>query len=775
MIRIENGEFRLSTKNSSYCFRITRYGHLEHICYGARVREDETLDSLCYKNTAETGSSVLYRADDPLYALDTLPLEYSGIGKGDFRHTPMECEMPDGSYVCDFVYLSHELISQSVPMRTLPGAHGASETLRITLLDEAAACTLSLYYTLFEDCDCITRRAVLQNNGEKPLKIRRLMSFMLDMEDRNYRLLTLSGGWIREAHARFTPLPYGVFVNESTTGASSNRHNPSFALAAPDCSEESGEVYGFNLVYSGNHYAAIERGKNGLVRVMQGINPLCFSYTLKSGESFETPEAVLSYSNRGMNGLRERFHDFVNHHIIPPYWDGRERPVLFNNWEACFFRFNERRLLQLAKESARLGAELFVLDDGWFGARESDRAGLGDYSVNRRKLPRGLFHLAKKVKALGMDFGLWFEPEMCNENSELYRAHSEYCVAVPGRKPSEGRHQLVLDLTNPEVRDYIVRSVSGVLDSTPIAYVKWDMNRHMSDMYGRTLNDQGEFFHRYIMGLYEVLSRIFTPRPELLLESCSSGGNRFDLGMLCFSPQIWASDDTDPVERLCIQGGLSYFYPPSTMGAHVSLAPHQQTLRATPLNTRFNVSCFGVLGYELDLAFLTCAEKQEIKRQIAFYKEQRRTLQFGRFSVLEGKNDSQIHWQVSERDQSKSIAGFFQKGASAAHAGDVLPLTGLDKNALYRVETREQPLFVRSFGALVNHLSPQLHLRPNGFLLSLLDRFYTLSDAVESYRAYGDTLMRGVKLSSPFLGTNYNANTRLLGDYGSNLYLITKE
>lgn len=776
MIDFRDGVFRLSSKNTSYIFRLTRFGHLEHIYYGARLDKDEPVDPLAFKCTAQVGSSVLYDESDETYCLDTLPLEWSSPGKGDYRHAPMECRMPDGSYVSDFVYESHELLSGAAPAETLPCAHGEGETLRVTLLDAHSKVKLFLYYTLFPECDVLCRRAVLQNDNDEPLHIRRLMSFTFDMPDDGFHLLSLTGGWIREAHKRECELPYGTLVGESTTGASSNRRNPAFALYRSGCTEERGEVYGFNLVYSGNHYSAVERGEGGLIRVMQGVNPHCMDWALKKGECFETPQAVLTFSDAGFNGMRDSFHDFVHAHIIPEYWNDRERPVLYNNWEACFFKFSRGRLLRLAREAKALGAELFVLDDGWFGERNSDNAGLGDYTVNRKKLPGGLSSLSAGINALGMKFGLWFEPEMVNEDSELYRAHPEYAVRVPGRAPARGRHQLALDLTNPEVREYIVSQMRAVLESASIAYVKWDMNRHLSDVFGATLEDQGEFYHRYILGLYELLERIFGDKPEILLESCSSGGNRFDLGMLCYSPQIWASDDTDPIERLSIQSGLSYFYPPSAMGAHVSLAPHQQTLRDTPLNTRFNVSCFSVLGYELDLRFLNRAEKSEIKRQIAYYKLHRKTLQFGRFCVLESENPRLVRWQAAAKDGSELISGLFRRGAEAAEIGpgDTLRLCGLDENAHYTLETRKQPLFLRQFGALVNHLIP-VRLHPEGVILRTANYYYTLSDCVERYEGSGKLFMRGVRLNRAYMGTGYNDKTRIMGDYGSNLYLITKE
>jgi len=430
--------------------------------------------------------------------------------------------------------------------------------------------------------------------------------------------------------------------------------------------------------------------------------------------------------------------------------------------------------MRLAKRAKRLGVELFVLDDGWFGKRNSDNAGLGDYTVNRKKLPGGLPKFAQKINRLGMQFGLWFEPEMVNPDSDLFRAHPEYAVRIPGREPSQGRNQLVLDLCNPKVRDYIVESVRGILTEAEISYVKWDMNRHMSDMYSPCLSNQGEFFHRCMIGLYDILNRIFGDQPQILLESCSSGGNRFDLGMLCFSPQIWASDDTDPVERLEIQKGLSYLYPLSTIGAHVSSAPHQQTLRPTPLSTRFNVASFGCLGYELDLKYLSRMEKREIREQITFYKTHRKTMQFGRFYRLDAQKANKQHWQTVAKDGQVSVAGFYQTQSTAGEGFDYLLLTGLDAKSRYTVRTRPQPLYVKRFGGLINHILP-FHIHPDGFLVNLLNKFYTLTDCVEEYEGYGDLLLSGVKLNNQFIGSYYNAQTRLLGDFGSSLYVIRRE
>jgi alpha-galactosidase len=775
MITYQDGVFRLDTDHTSYLFRVTSFGHVEHIHYGEYLAE-QPLEALLLKHTAVIGSTVAYDARDPLYSLDTLSLEWSGIGKGDYRHAPAEIRMPDGSFVTDFVYQSHRIVDGFVPMTTLPTAYGTKEacqTLVITLKDLPGQITLDLYYTVYAKTDVITRRNVLTNNHTNPIVIRKLMSMMIDLPNRNDRVITFHGGWIKETHRQEHLLSYGLFVQESTTGASSNRHNPGFLLAEQGATESHGRVYAFNLIYSGNHYSGVERSGQDLVRVMTGINPHCFEWPLATGEFFETPEAVMTFSDQGFNGQSGQFHDFVNEHIVRGDWQNRERPVLINTWESHFFSFTRRKLLALARRARTLGIELFVLDDGWFGSRNSDSSGLGDYAVNRKKLPGGLGAFSGKINRLGMKFGLWFEPEMVNPDSDLYRAHPEYAVTVPGREPSLGRNQLVLDLCNPDVRDYIVHSVSSVLDQASISYVKWDMNRHMSDMYSETLSNQGQFFHRYIIGLYDILARIFEPRPGILLETCSSGGNRFDLGMLCYSPQIWASDNTDPIERLSIQEGLSYLYPLSTMGAHVSGSPHQQTLRATPLSTRFNVAAFGCLGYELDPAYLSPLEKREVKDQIAFYKEQRATMQFGRFFRLESQKPNKVHWETLGKNGDEAVAGFFQTQASANEGYDSLPVIGLDPHDTYQVRTHPQNLYVRRFGALIQHILP-FRVHPEGFLVRMIHRFYCLTDCVESYEANGDLLLTGVRLNTSFVGSYYNSNTRLLGDFGSNLYTIRR-
>lgn len=778
MISHRDGLFRLHTRETSYLFRITSQGHPEHIFYGARLPDDSDVASLVGKRNVATGSSVDYGGEDgsKLYCLDTVCLEWSGTGAGDYRQTPFEARMPDGSFASDFRFQSYRILPGFVPMTALPTAYGDAddcETLMLTLKDAALDVFLELYYTVYANVDVITRRAVLKNACASPLSLRRMMSMQMDMPDLGYSMVTFDGAWSKETHRHDRRLQYGMFVNSSTTGGSSNRHNPGFLLYREGASEQSGDVFGVNLVYSGNHIGIAEKSAGDLVRIQCGINPVNFDWTLQSGETFETPEAVLTFSDRGFNGMSAHFHDFINRHIVRGDWQGKERPVLVNDWEACFFQFRRGKLLRLARQAKKLGVEYFVLDDGWFGKRNSDRAGLGDYAANTKKLGGSSKSLADSVRRLGLSFGLWFEPEMANPDSDLYRAHPEYAVTTPGRTPMFGRNQLVLDLCNPAVRDYIVENVSRVLDDAGVAYVKWDMNRHISDAYSPLLMNQGEFSHRYILGLYEVLGRIFRPRPQILFESCSSGGNRFDLGMLCYCQQVWASDDTDPIERLAIQEGLSYLYPVSTMGAHVSAAPHQQTLRDTPLPTRFNVSAFGCLGYELDLSLLSPMEKREIAEQIAFYKQYRRVFQYGRFYRLPAVKAGRRVWQAVDKDCAVSVAGDYRALVPAASDNDVLPLTGLLPDADYAFRTKPQRLFLKRFGGLLKHILP-FSPHPDGWLLRTANRHYAMTDCVETYRASGVQLMQGVRLHTPFLGTGYSKDSRMAGDFGSYLYTIEK-
>ena len=753
MISYENGVFSVNGQNFSYLFRVTKHGQLEHLHFGAPVSAGDE-QALACKPGLGWGCYVTYDKDNT--CLDWMSLEWTGSGRGDYREPSVELDINGLPAATDFRYVSHRIFSGSEAIESgLPQPMDAEDTLEITM-EHPGGLRLRLYWCVFGGV--LTRRAVLENGSQVPVTVHKLMSFTVDLFG-DFEMTTFDGGWIAEMHKHKAKVGPARVVHESTTGASSNRHQPGFFLSETDATEDHGRVYGFNLIYSGNHYASAQRSLQGLTRVMQGISPDHFSAELKPGEIFETPEAVLCCSDEGFAGASARMHDFVNQNIIPKQWQFKSRPIVYNDWEGCAFDFNQNRLVDLGKRAKKLGCELFVLDDGWFGARNHDRAGLGDYNVNMKKLPGGMKGLANKINALGMEFGLWFEPEAVNPDSDLYRAHPDW--ALTDDLPDLcGRNELLLDLTKPEVRDYIVDSVSGVLDSANITYVKWDMNRHSVAL--------GLKAHQYILGLYDVLHRIFDPRPNILLESCSSGGNRFDLGMLCFSPQVWCSDDTDPIERLDIQEGLSYLYPQSTFGAHVSAAPHAQTLRATPLATRGNVSFFGCLGYELDLKYLLPVEEKEIAAQIAFYKQYREVFQFGRFRRLKAENA--VAWQVS--GEKVHIAGLYHRLIHAAPGYEQLRMKGLDKVTVYKLLSREQSVRVGPFGGLLKHITP-VSIDPNGLLLRAADRHYTLPDGAEAFTATGSALCSGVMLSQLFAGTGYAKDIRVQGDFASNVYVVT--
>lgn len=752
MILSENNVFLLKNDNISYMFRVTEHGNLEHLHFGLPIQLGD-VDALSVKYGTGWGSNSGPEGEEfPMY----YPLEWSCLGTGDYRESPTEFAGEDPA---GFKFSYAKTYEAIVPIKcSLPQARGKAETLEIVLA-YVGGLTLHLFYTLFDTA--ITRRAVLVNNTDQPVTVTKLMSYMLDIQG-DYEMTTFNGSWIAEMRSYRAKVGLSGIVNESTTGFSSALHNPGFILNEPGATEECGEVLGFNLIYSGNHYARVQKTNEGLTRITQGISPVDFEWVLKPTERFETPEGVLVYSNKGFGGMSENMHRFINEHIVPVTWQGKDRPILYNDWEGCMFNFNEAKLLSLAKKAKKLGCELFVLDDGWFGERDSDKAGLGDYDVNKKKLPNGLSGLQKKLENIGLSFGLWFEPEAVNPDSKLYRAHPEWALHANSGVTVLGRNELLLDLSKAEVRDYIVDNVSKCIDEGHVSYVKWDMNRHSTAL--------GATAHKCVMGLYDVLNRIFTDRPEVLLESCSSGGNRFDLGMLCFSPQIWSSDDTDAVERFHIQYNLSYLYPLSTMGAHVSAAPHSQTLRDTPLTTRGNISFFGLLGYEFDLDELTPVETDEIMNQIEFYKEHRHTFQFGNFRRL--KATEGISMQVS--DGRETIVGLFHELVYAAPGYEKIYPVGLIQDKRYNVESRKQLLNASKFGGLLKFVLP-VKVHPDGLVVRTAGKRYRMQDSVQTCSASGAALMSGLSLNARFMGTGYDPQMRMQGDFSSNIYLLTEE
>ncbi|MEN6470542.1 MAG: alpha-galactosidase [Clostridiaceae bacterium] len=768
----------LFTKNTSYLLNVSEPGLLSCLYYGRRIREREDYASLREKYATPYGNMVAYARDNDAFGLDDVLLECSSYGRGDFREAAVEVVTENGANTADFTFVSHSVLAEKPPIACLPSSYDPADSAQthvFELSDDALGLSLKLFYTAFYDCDVICRRMELTNRSGARVMIKRLMSMQLDLGRTDLTLLTFTGAWANERQLQEKPLSTGIYVNDSKLGVSGARANPFVMLKQNAATEHAGDVYAFNLVYSGNHAEIVEATHTGKTRVLTGVNPATFSWALENGESFSTPEAVITFSHEGLNGASQHMHNFVNEHIVRGAWKNRGRPIVINTWEGCYFDFNEQKLLSMAKQAAKLGMELFVLDDGWFGERRDDKRALGDWTVNRKKLPHGLDGLQKKLEGLGLSFGLWVEPEMVNEDSDLYRAHPDWAVRLPNREPALGRTQLVLDLTNEEVRRYLIDSMSKVFSSAEIAYVKWDCNRNFSDMYTPTLppGRQCEFFHRYMLGLYEVLETLTARFPNILFEACASGGNRFDLGTLCYMPQIWTSDNTDPVCRLTIQEGTSYGYPPSVIGAHVSQSPHSPTLRATSIETRFNVAAFGAFGYELDPTELTPFDKNCVKKQIEFYKKHRRLFQFGTFYRMESafKHNRPV-WAVVSDDGREALAGFYQFSAEPAHAHDILRVNGLDPDALFEVKTRPQYISVKTFGSLINHISP-VKLSGEGLPLMLIARRYMFSVNEEIYRVGGDALSYcGVPLMQQFSSTGYNEGIRVLGDGGSRLYHI---
>ncbi|MDY0064092.1 MAG: alpha-galactosidase [Bacilli bacterium] len=773
MIEVRGSYFLLETANTSYVFQKTESGLLRHLYYGAKapIVDFSILDQ---KLDGGVGTACLYE-NHPNEFIDQMDLELSFVGKGDYRQTMIEVEHPRFGTTLNCKYQSHAIISN--PEEELPTSRQPDSVLEVITFDETQQIEITLFYKVFEQCDVITKYIKITNKGSDSVIIHQLMSHQLDCWNADFVLMSFNGAWSKERHLFQQPLTMNTIVLDSKTGGSSNKTNPFFILRKANTDENQGEAYGFNLVYSGNHQAVLEVGITKKLRVMQGIHPLGFHYPLHSQITLTSPEAVLSYTNKGLNQLSHHFHDFINHHIIALPFQGKPRPVLINNWEATYFHCDEKTILELAKKAQEVGAELFVLDDGWFGKRNNDQRSLGDWDVNLKKLPHGLIGLSKKIHQMGMQFGLWVEPEMINEDSELYRQHPEFAIQLPNQKPSLGRNQLVLDLTSAVVRDWLVEKLTQLFSSCELEYVKWDYNRNITELFSQHASLQQAFCHRYILGLYDVLKRIRNQFPNLLIESCASGGNRFDLGMLCFTPQIWTSDDTDYYERLFIQTGTSYGYPLSAMGAHVSAVPNHQTLRNTPLASRFHLSCFGLLGYELDLLSETDVTLQAIKKQIAFYKKNRDIFQYGRCyrSNLTIFNRDNMYLYVVNKEQTLAFLGFFQGLIHPSMAEDRLYIPGLEEEGIYQLSHQKSKISITRFGGLINLVLP-IKVRLNGRLYRLISKVYKIPGDQENCLASGKALKEmGVRLHQQFMGSGLSNRVRVLGDFGSRLYEIRKK
>lgn len=777
MIYEQDLVFTLHTLQTTYLFRINETHHLEHLYYGKRLRNTTHIEPLIDKHTIPTGNALAYDAEHPALSLDNICLEYSSYGKGDYRENAVLFNGENGERVADFIYKEYRIIKGKPRILSgLPESYGDATqctTLVVTLQEKVRAIRLELIYTTFDQADVIARRVSLVNEEKETITLERLFSLQLDLPDTRYDLITFDGAWARERYRTVRHLAPGIYINDGKTGLSSSRHNPCIFLAAVSSDESTGDCYGCNLVYSGDHSETVEVSPYGKIRLLAGLNPAVFRWHLRSGDKFYAPEAILTFSDEGLNGASRNFHRFVNNHIVRGLWKFHQRPIAVNTWEAAYFDFTEHKLLELARAAANLGIELFILDDGWFGTRDDETSSLGDWTAHTKKFPSTLASFSKRIHQMGLLFGLWCEPEMVSRNSELYRQHPDWVVASPGRPPSVGRDQYLLDLSREDVRDYLFSSLSSIWKEAEVDYVKWDMNRTFSDMYSNVASwKQDEFNHRYLLGLYELLQRCVTEFPNILFESCAAGGNRFDLGMLCYMPQAWTSDNTDALCRMHIQEGTSCGYPLSAMVSHVTDAPNHQTLRKTTIESRFNVAAFGVLGYELDLRYLNARERKSVREQISWYKLHRSLFQYGEFFRLKpiGRSENQSIWVVASPDRSEMLALFFQTLAVPNPAGDLLRIPIADPNVLYAVTPRREYLDPKIFGSLASHIS-SLQTKTDTMRRHGTDSLISIDSEIEYYIVPGDVLAYGgIKLNQQFNGNGYDEETRVIGDFGSRLY-----
>lgn len=689
---IDNKYFYLHNGAVAYLFGLLPNHQLEHLYYGEDLGElsKNDLEYMSLHPNKASGT-VKYSKKIKNFTLADRMQEFPTYGTSDFREGAVSIEN-EGAYLYpDFKYDHFEITTGKKRNLDFPTSYGNdSENLIVSLIDTDHQLELQLSYSIFENLSAIVRKATIINHGKQEVKLTNLQSTVLDLPNDSYDFLQLSGAWTKERHITTRPLTQGITKIESLRGASSHQENPFIALVDKNVTNDSGNIYASNLIYSGNFISQVEVDEWGQSRLMTGINPATFKWKLAPNQDFSTPEAVLFYSKQGFNGLMKQTHNFVKKHIIDQKWQQRDRLIVINNWEATYFDFNEEKLLKLAAQANQLGIECFVLDDGWFGKRDSDNSSLGNWTVDKRKFPQGLDHFSAQVHKMGMKFGLWFEPEMVSADTELYNMHSDWVVRHPYKRYSVGRRQYVLDFANPAVVDNIYQQMAKIIEDAQVDYIKWDMNRNITEAYSPYLysinHPQGEFFHRYIQGVYKLYAKLLTSFPDLLIEGCASGGGRFDLGILYYSPQIWPSDDSDAVERLDTMSGTLLAYPLSTFSNHVSAVPNDQVKRITSLKFRQNVACFGPLGYELDLNKLSTEEKNQIKNWIRWYKENRKLLVNGTFDQLLKFDPSQNTYAWSVSNSNKQIVGFYRKLARPNETLDqYLPLKHLNDHQKYQI------------------------------------------------------------------------------------------
>ncbi len=690
-VTFKNNIFYLNTPNTSYMIGIYEGKLPVHLYYGKKISGEISMERALPVKAARGLIPNLPELQEASNAV--LPAEYASFGSCDFREPAICLCYPDGSRISKFEYAGYSITKGKPKLKGLPSAYVEDEeeadTLEITLLDKLKAMELTLVYTVYRHCDIITKSVRLKNHSEDKCCIERILSSSFDMANDNYDLITLNGDWCRERHISRTPVFHGYSGVDSKRGASSHQHNPFFCLAGKNTDEKAGDAYGFSLVYSGNFKAGVEVCEVNTIRAMIGINDFGFRWVLTPGEEFYAPEVLLTFSSEGIGEMSRNLNRFIRTRICRGRYRDERRPVLLNNWEATYFDFDEEKIISIAKKAKEAGVELLVLDDGWFGKRNDDTSSLGDWEVNKEKLPNGIDGLAKKVNEEGLKFGLWFEPEMVSPDSDLYRKHPDWCIHTNGRERSLSRNQLILDLSREDVCSFIIDTLSNHLNSANIEYIKWDMNRYMSEAGSALLEPErsGEFYHRYMLGLYHILDTLMSSFPNVLFEGCASGGGRFDPGMLCYFPQIWTSDDSDAIERLSIQYGTSLVYPVSSMGAHVSIVPNHQVHRVCPIKTRGDIAMMGAFGYELDLNALSEEEFEIVKKQIEFSKKYSSIIHKSDLYRLKSPFDSNFaaFEFVSEdrRDVFMLFANILGEPNTILHQ---VKLQGLEDDAFYKDE-----------------------------------------------------------------------------------------
>lgn len=684
----EKKVFLLNTKNTSYQFRIAEFGFLEHLYYGRKV--NESVDYLPVRLRHGFEANPYEMKQDRSLCLDLLEQEYPGFGVSDFKTSACSVIHADGSNCIDFRYVSHRIYDGKYTMKEMPSLRqkdGDWMTLEVVLRDVATKVEVTLLYGVLESCDVITRHAIIQNMEDTTIFLNAAHSTCLTFPTDRMDQIDFYGSWGHERNAQRTAVRHGKSVVDSIRGISSHYYNPTIVLCDQDATETAGNCYGTALVYSGNFAITVEVNDFKQTRMVAGIHPDTFLWQLQPGESFTTPEAVMSFSSEGLTRLSHNYHEVVRHFLVPEKFEDQRCPVLLNNWEATMIDFDEEQLIQIAQSGKALGVEMFVMDDGWFGRRTNEFRGLGDWQCNLEKLPSGIAGLSKKIHDLGLKFGIWIEPEMVSEDSKLYEEHPEWCIKIPGRNPTWQRYQLILDYSRDEVVEAMFQQIYDEFKDAQIDYIKWDMNRSMTDRYSTALesNRQGELCHRYVLGFYKLMDKLTTAFPGVRFEGCCGGGGRFDLGVLYYAPQIWCSDDTDAIERIGIQHGTSFFYPPCTMGSHVSVCPNQQTGRSVSIDTRASVAYYGTFGYELDPDELSEEEKEAVKKQIEYYKKYADVSAFGEYYRLTDLGEEFVAFMSVARDKSKAVFTFVQLKTSANKGIIYVKLQGLEEDKTYEI------------------------------------------------------------------------------------------